>query len=165
MGALLAQWRLDYLPWEKGMCTTLFIPSVYLFLLLFSFLQIADQKIKILAAMWVVIERLQENTLREYPLTLDSHGEPYRHFSAIIGWKALSDSVGHFGHDHGFTKLVTDLKGKDPDDAFSSVPYEKGFNFLFHLETILGKAKFDRFIPHVCLGYALDFGTLYSFAL
>jgi leukotriene-A4 hydrolase len=81
-------------------------------------------------------------------LTPASHGEPYRHFSAIIGWKALSDSVEHFGRDHEFTKLVIDLKGKDPDDAFSSIPYEKGFNFLFHLETLLGKAKFDKFIPH-----------------
>jgi hypothetical protein len=35
------------------------------------------------------------------------------------------DSVNQFGHDHEFTKLVIDLKGKDPDDAFSSVPYEK----------------------------------------
>lgn len=78
-----------------------------------------------------------------------SHGEPYRHFSAIIGWKALADAVEHFGHDHEFTKLVIDLKGKDPDDAFSSIPYEKGFNFLYHLETLVGKEKFDKFIPHV----------------
>jgi hypothetical protein len=35
------------------------------------------------------------------------------------------DSVNNFGHDHEFTKLVIDLKGKDPDDAFSSIPYEK----------------------------------------
>ncbi|KAJ5088120.1 hypothetical protein N7456_011736 [Penicillium angulare] len=76
------------------------------------------------------------------------HGEAYRHFSAIIGWKALSDSVEHFGHDHEFTKLITDLKGKDPDDAFSSIPYEKGFNFLFYLENLVGKPKFDKFIPH-----------------
>ncbi|THC91673.1 hypothetical protein EYZ11_008868 [Aspergillus tanneri] len=76
------------------------------------------------------------------------HGEPYRHFSAIIGWKALTDSVDHYGHDHEFTKLITDLKGKDPDDAFSSIPYEKGFNFLFHLETLVGKKKFDEFIPY-----------------
>lgn len=77
------------------------------------------------------------------------HGEAYRHFSAIIGWKSLTDAVEHFGDDHEFTKLIVDLKGKDPDDAFSSVPYEKGFNFLFHLENIVGKSKFDKFIPHV----------------
>ncbi|CAL5874870.1 uncharacterized protein PFLUO_LOCUS9172 [Penicillium psychrofluorescens] len=76
------------------------------------------------------------------------HGEPYRHFSAIIGWKALTDAMEHFGHDHEFTKLVVDLKGKDPDDAFSSIPYEKGFNFLFHLENLVGKQQWDKFIPH-----------------
>ena len=37
----------------------------------------------------------------------------------------LVDAVDKFGHDHEFTKLVVDLKGKDPDDAFSTVPYEK----------------------------------------
>jgi leukotriene-A4 hydrolase len=57
--------------------------------------------------------------------------------------------VEQFGHDHEFTKLVIDLKGKDPDDAFSSIPYEKGFNFLFYLENLLTKEKFDPFIPHV----------------
>ena len=35
------------------------------------------------------------------------------------------DSVNNFGADHEFTKLVIDLKGKDPDDSFSSIPYEK----------------------------------------
>jgi len=44
--------------------------------------------------------------------------------------------------------LVVNLEGKDPDDAFSSVPYEKGFIFLYHLETVLGKEKWDKFIPH-----------------
>ena len=76
------------------------------------------------------------------------HGEAARHFSAIIGWKALTDSINNFGEDHEFTKLVIDLKGKDPDDAFSSIPYEKGFTFLFHLENVLGRATFDKFIPH-----------------
>ncbi|KAL2857395.1 leukotriene A-4 hydrolase [Aspergillus pseudodeflectus] len=76
------------------------------------------------------------------------HGEKYRHFSAIIGWKALRDSVERYGEDHEFTRLVPTLKGQDPDDAFSSIPYEKGFTFLFFLEKLVGKEKFDQFIPH-----------------
>ena len=36
------------------------------------------------------------------------------------------------------TQLVVDLKDTDPDDAFSSVPYEKGSCFLTYLERILG---------------------------
>ncbi|EED21775.1 leukotriene A4 hydrolase [Talaromyces stipitatus ATCC 10500] len=77
-----------------------------------------------------------------------THGEPHRHFSAIIGWDGLKESVEEFGKDNEFTKLVIDLKGKDPDDAFSKVPYEKGFTFLFYLENLLTKEVFDRFIPH-----------------
>ncbi|KAF8458443.1 leukotriene A-4 hydrolase [Terfezia claveryi] len=76
------------------------------------------------------------------------HGEAKFHFSAIIGWKALRESVDQFGSDHEFTKLIVDLEGKDPDDAFSSVPYEKGFNFLFYLDNLVGREKWDKFIPH-----------------
>lgn len=76
------------------------------------------------------------------------HGEPHRDFSAIIGWKSLADSIEHYGEDHEFTQLVVDLKGKDPDDAFSTVPYEKGFVFLYSLEKLVGISKWDKFIPH-----------------
>jgi leukotriene-A4 hydrolase len=77
------------------------------------------------------------------------HGsDAWRDFSAIIGWKALTDSINQFGDDHEFTKLVVDLKGKDPDDAFSSVPYEKGYIFLCYIETLISKDEFNKFIPH-----------------
>ncbi len=33
---------------------------------------------------------------------------------------------------------MPDLKGIDPDDAFSSVPYEKGFALLYYLEQLVG---------------------------
>ena len=75
-------------------------------------------------------------------------GQKYRDFSAIIGWKALSDSIKQFGEEHEFTKLIPGLKGQDPDDAFSSIPYEKGSTFLYFLEKWIGRAKWDKFIPH-----------------
>ena len=77
------------------------------------------------------------------------HGSnDWRDFSAIIGWKALTDSIAQFGNTHEFTKLIVDLKGQDPDDAFSSIPYEKGFVFLYYLEHLLTQPVFDKFIPH-----------------
>lgn len=77
------------------------------------------------------------------------HGEAHRHFSAIIGWKALTDAINNYGEDHEYTKLIPDLKGKDPDDAFSSIPYEKGSTFLWYLERLIGKEKWDKFVPSV----------------
>lgn len=69
-------------------------------------------------------------------------------FSAIIGWKAMTDAMEQFGHEHEFTKLVINLKGQDPDDAFSSIPYEKGFHFLYYIDRLLTRKVFDTFIPH-----------------
>ena len=74
------------------------------------------------------------------------HGEPYRSFSAIIGFKELEEAVEQFGAQHAFTKLVISLDGKSPDDAFSTVPYEKGFLFLYSIEKLVGQKTFDRFI-------------------
>ncbi|KAI1812471.1 leukotriene A-4 hydrolase [Poronia punctata] len=76
------------------------------------------------------------------------HGEPQFGFSSIIGWKALEDSVNLLGAEHEFTKLIINHKGVDPDDAFSSVPYEKGFHFLYYLDRLVGREHFDKFIPH-----------------
>lgn len=42
---------------------------------------------------------------------------------------------------------MPDLKGISPDEAFSSLPYEKGFTFLFYLEELLGgPAVFEPFL-------------------
>lgn len=85
------------------------------------------------------------------------HGEHQRHFSAIIGYRALTDSVELFGHDSPATLLNPDLSGIDPDDYFSTVPYEKGFNLLFYIEQVVGgptvfepymKAHIRRFAHH-----------------
>ncbi|XP_063238721.1 leukotriene A-4 hydrolase [Bacillus rossius redtenbacheri] len=75
------------------------------------------------------------------------HGENYRHFMAIGGLKDLKDAIDARGKDNPTTCLVPDLRGVDPDDAFSVCPYEKGHTLLFHLETILGGAGvFDDFL-------------------
>ncbi|CAK4411901.1 unnamed protein product [Aphanomyces euteiches] len=66
-------------------------------------------------------------------------------FDAIIGWSALQDSVDGYGADHEFTKLVPTLDGVDPDDSFSSVPYEKGFNVLYYLSKLVGDDNFAQF--------------------
>jgi aminopeptidase N len=38
------------------------------------------------------------------------------------------------GEKHEYTKLIQDHRGIDPDDAYTSIPYEKGSAFLLHIE-------------------------------
>ncbi|SPQ94386.1 unnamed protein product (mitochondrion) [Plasmodiophora brassicae] len=74
------------------------------------------------------------------------HGDAQFHFQAIGGWKHLMDDIEHFGAQNPLTNLCPDLTGIDPDDAFSSVPYEKGFNLLFYLENLFGRHQFESFL-------------------
>eukprot|EP00640_Fibrocapsa_japonica_P000892 CAMPEP_0113937178 /NCGR_PEP_ID=MMETSP1339-20121228/3858_1 /TAXON_ID=94617 /ORGANISM="Fibrocapsa japonica" /LENGTH=681 /DNA_ID=CAMNT_0000939853 /DNA_START=95 /DNA_END=2137 /DNA_ORIENTATION=+ /assembly_acc=CAM_ASM_000762 len=75
------------------------------------------------------------------------HANPaFFDFDAIVGRKALAGSLQAFGLDHEFTKLVPSLAGgMDPDDAFSQVPYEKGFSFLHYLQRLVGEDQFVEF--------------------
>jgi len=69
-------------------------------------------------------------------------------FSAIRGWSDLEVAVNNYGKDHEFTKLCISHKDIDPDDAFSTVPYEKGFHFVYYLDRLVGRENFDKFIPY-----------------
>jgi leukotriene-A4 hydrolase len=58
------------------------------------------------------------------------------------------EAIEEYGKDHEYTKLCISHKGIDPDDAFSTVPYEKGFHFIYYLDRLVGRENFDKFIPH-----------------
>ena len=88
-------------------------------------------------------------------------GDAFFALDAIVGRQSLTDSVGLFGHDHPYTVLEVQLKDVDPDDAFSSVPYEKGFAFLYHLEQLVGGERaMNPFLRAHCQRFA--YGTVTS---
>jgi leukotriene-A4 hydrolase len=74
------------------------------------------------------------------------HGEEAASLGWAIGQKALEDSIARFGADSPLTKLRTHLAGIDPDDAFSSVPYEKGARLVALMERTVGRAAWDAFL-------------------
>ena len=62
------------------------------------------------------------------------HGPAERSFSYVIGKKALLDDLERFVDRPKYQRLVIDFEpGEDPDEAYSSIPYEKGANLLLHL--------------------------------
>ena len=65
-------------------------------------------------------------------------GAAERGFSYVIGNKALRDDLERYEEKPRYQRLVIDFEpGEDPDEAYSSVPYEKGANLLLHLGTYL----------------------------
>jgi aminopeptidase N len=65
----------------------------------------------------------------------------------------LSDQVLHI-----------DLKGRDPDDGLTDIPYEKGALFLKHLELTFGRRQFDDFLKRYFNHFAFQSITTADFA-
>jgi aminopeptidase N len=65
---------------------------------------------------------------------------------AALGRRELDESLDRFKERPELTQLVTQLAGVDPDDAYSLVPYEKGYLFLCELEGAVGRDAFDRWL-------------------
>ncbi|KAG6829894.1 hypothetical protein H0H92_003027 [Tricholoma furcatifolium] len=85
------------------------------------------------------IERLLQGIL---------YSPAHRDFSYIIGAKALKNSLSEFEKEPKYQRLVIEFeRGEDPDSAYSRVPYDKGANFLLHLERKLG--GLEVFLPYV----------------
>src|SRR5690606_13256384 len=63
---------------------------------------------------------------------------------AVIGYQDWQTALSYLPPK--FTSLWIDLKGENPDDASSDVPYEKGYSFLKMLENKYGRQKFDEFL-------------------
>ncbi|PRP96381.1 M1 family metallopeptidase [Enhygromyxa salina] len=68
---------------------------------------------------------------------------------AVIGKRELVDELTdpeQMGDKPDFQRLAQDLRGIDPDQAFSGVPYEKGALLLVALEHAYGREVFDEFL-------------------
>lgn len=65
---------------------------------------------------------------------------------AAIGHEKLQQAFAQNAHQPELTRLRTHLTGVDPDEAFSAVPYEKGYLFLKTLEAAAGREAFDRLL-------------------
>lgn len=72
---------------------------------------------------------------------------------AALGRRDLDEAIARFAHRPELTRLRTRLAGVDPDDAFSEVPYEKGYLFLRALEDALGRDAFTAWLQR----YIADF--------
>lgn len=75
-------------------------------------------------------------------------------FDAIGGYQSLEDAVKAMPEK--FTSLVLPIEDDDPDDAYSVVAYEKGFNLLLYIErkVVRDVGKFRRFFQEYLRSFA-----------
>ena len=73
-------------------------------------------------------------------------GKDFSDMGSIIGRGDLNNAFSDFGEDGKETCLKLDLKGHNPDDGMTDVPYEKGYLFVVLLERTFGRDKIDAFL-------------------
>ena len=64
------------------------------------------------------------------------HGTEFAKIEAQLGNVSLWGDMNSFGLSNNFSSLYPILNDSSPDDSFSEVPYEKGFQFLTYLESL-----------------------------
>jgi aminopeptidase N len=72
------------------------------------------------------------------------YGERRRAMEDVLGLQSLRRDLAALAPRDQV--LAVDLRGRDPDDAFSLVPYEKGHLFLGWLEARVGREPLERFL-------------------
>jgi leukotriene-A4 hydrolase len=84
-------------------------------------------------------------TYAQTRITEALEGRDYAHFRAILSRTFMFEDMQQYGMNSPITCLWFPMRGIDPDEVFSSIPYHKGNAFLTHLEETVGRETFDAF--------------------
>lgn len=88
-------------------------------------------------------------------------GEDRYNMEMVLGYQDLLADIESL--DDQDEILAIDLRGRDPDDVFSNIPYEKGALFLRELELRVGRENFDAFLKDYFRDYAFKSITTEEF--
>jgi len=72
------------------------------------------------------------------------YGEEFAQMDAVLSQDGLIEEIKTIAEPD--QRLVVDVAGRDPDETFSGVPYQKGAWLLLTLEQRFGRAAFDPFL-------------------
>jgi len=90
-------------------------------------------------------------------------GKGYSDMLWELGYQDLVTEVNGLGATSKDTWLKLDLKGRDPDDGLTDIPYEKGSHFLKLIENTVGRDQFDRFLAKYFESHAFKTMTTEAF--
>jgi leukotriene-A4 hydrolase len=91
------------------------------------------------------------------------YGKEEAKMQEVLSRNDLNDAIEEFGADNNDTKLKGNYAGRNPDDAISNIPYEKGYAFLRMLEENVGRAKLDSFLKSWFNSHAFQSQTTETF--
>lgn len=67
------------------------------------------------------------------------HDKDFSKVAAFIGNISMYNDMLGYGLDSNYSSLFPQVGDNLPDDSFSNIPYEKGFQLLYTMETLIGE--------------------------
>ncbi len=89
------------------------------------------------------------------------YGTDRFNMEAVLGYQSLEADIAALPANDEI--LAVDLRGRNPDDVFSDIPYEKGALFLRELEQKVGRENFDAFLMQYFKHFAFQSITTDTF--
>lgn len=75
------------------------------------------------------------------------YGAAAAEMNADLGWDILQNVIKLVGGmESADTRLHIDLKGRDPDEGQTELPYQKGATFLRTIEAAVGRERLDAYL-------------------
>ena len=95
--------------------------------------------------------------LLQRKIDTELYGTEVAKLSSQIGYFTLTEQILNFGESHDYTSLHPYLVGVNFDDAFSDIPYEKGYNFLYHIEQLINNEAQEDLFKIIIRTYFTEF--------
>jgi leukotriene-A4 hydrolase len=83
-------------------------------------------------------------TYLTYRIMEAQYGVERADMERLLGYQSLQRNLADL--PAADQRLLPDLRGRDPDDAFTEVPYEKGALLVTELEQAVGRPVFDEYL-------------------
>lgn len=84
------------------------------------------------------------------------HGTDFAKVEALLGNSSMYTDMNNYGLDSTYSSIHPVLEGDNPDNAFSTIPYEKGFQLLSYLESLVGEDNFQNFLRQYITKYSFQ---------
>ena len=91
----------------------------------------------------------------ERHVSSELHGVDFGQVEALLGNTSLWGDMLNFGLENTYSSLHPVLRGDNPDNSFSEVPYEKGFQFLTYLESLIKPDNMKNFLQFYMKSHSL----------
>lgn len=101
-------------------------------------------------------------TFIERQVSARLYGADFAKVEGLLGNTSISNTVMYYGANDTYSSIHPVFFGDNPDNSFSEMPYEKGYQLLCYVNQVLGPAAFEQYLGEYIEYYSFQSITAYD---